>query len=207
MLEPLRSFQDEIHLLSLLLCVCVCARFKSLSPGQLSYLCHITSCPIRALQKGPVSAHLTMWRRDGRMEGATSHPHKHLFGSLWLAESERGRQVRLSMCVFNNGSNNDRQTDTSREKDTWKYRPSQQSQQSLKQPLRDDNNFLHPSVHFVVLYLNTSFSPCFTCEHSWGHNKRPLWSVFFYWETCFRAYWYKDSINQTQLMFFTYLWF
>lgn len=70
--------------------VCVC--FKLLSPGQPSYLCHITSCPITALQKGPVSAGLTTWRSDGRMEGATSHPHRHCFGCLWLAEraSERG---------------------------------------------------------------------------------------------------------------------
>lgn len=49
----------------------MCVRFKSLSPGHLSYLCHITRCPIRAQQKGPVSARLTASKTDGRTEGAS----------------------------------------------------------------------------------------------------------------------------------------
>lgn len=83
-------------------CVCVC--FKLLSPGKPSYLCHIISCPIRALQKGPVSARLTTWGRDGRMEGATSHPTGISFAPSGLHRASEtgkgGRQVRLSMCVF-----------------------------------------------------------------------------------------------------------
>lgn len=47
-------------------CVCVCECFKSLSPGHLSYLRHITRCLIRALQKGPVSARLTSRRKERR---------------------------------------------------------------------------------------------------------------------------------------------
>lgn len=138
-LEPLRSFQDKK-------CVRVC--FKSLSPGHLSYLCHITRCPIRARQKGPVSARLTTWIERWKEHGgdgwtggeATSHPTSCSLArfswdfnidlsclfSLWLAK--RGRQVRLSMCVFNNGSNRERRrragrgTDESRgrAKKVWK---------------------------------------------------------------------------------------
>ena len=115
---------------------CESVHFKSLSPGRLGYLCHITRCPIRAQQKGPESARLMTWKRERETDrwkecrgggwtgvcvggggGVASYPEWFSWDfyidlscllSLWLTEGEGGRQVRLSACVFNNGSSVER---------------------------------------------------------------------------------------------------
>lgn len=152
-LEPLRSFQDKIHLLSLLLNVCLRVCFKLLSPGHLGYLCHITRRPIRARQKGPVSARFNdvkeRWT-DGRL----GKPPPTLRAALCrdLVETsalirlvfsllgEGGGQVRLSMCVFNTGSNRERRRRTGRGTD-------ESSSMAETKNLSEMTTSLHPSVN------------------------------------------------------------
>lgn len=128
MLEPLKSFQDKIHPLSPLLCVCVCVRPVSCpSPQANSVICVTSQGAL--LERGrrvPCLLVLTTcgWterRGDGSTDGRRL-PNEPLSGRLLVeistliclvyalalslpAPGERGRQVRLSVCVFNNRSN------------------------------------------------------------------------------------------------------
>lgn len=150
------------------MCVCARACFMLLSPGQLGYLCHITSFLIRAQQKGPVSAHLTMWSRDGWMEKFTFHPHKHLSLSPWLAVNKPVREAGEAQHVCVRHRIQQGETDTNRERSTWRERPSQQS---LKQPLKVGLTefwvFLNQPTNTLQTYHSVSSYSCLLTALSW----------------------------------------